>query len=88
MPQFVSLIKDEPTTLYIYPEASDVEAVAKSVAAGRTPAQAGLHWSAACLAEVRAPRYWSRSRLEPMLAEYARRHPAPPPRPTPICREP
>ena len=88
VPQIVSLIKDEPTTLYIYPEAADIDAVARAVATGRPLAQAGPYWSAACLKEVRSPRFWSRQTLEPMLADYGRRHPAPPARPVPICKEP
>ena len=84
--QILSLIKDEPTTLYIYPEASDVDAVSRTLAAGRSLAQAGLYWSAACLKEVRSPRFWASGTLEPILADYRRRHPAPPPRPVPVCK--
>ncbi len=87
VPQILSLIKDEPTTLYIYPEASDVDAVVRAVAASRPLTQAGLYWNAACLREIDSPRYWPKGTLEPMLAEYVRRHPPPPSRPMPFCKE-
>ncbi|MGN8117728.1 hypothetical protein [Labrys sp. 22185] len=83
--QILSMVKDYPTTLYIYPEAADVSNVARAVAAGQSPARAGLYWNAACLREIGAPKYWSRQVLEPVLAQYKLDHPAPPPRPTPIC---
>ncbi len=85
VPKIVAMVKDDPTTLYIYPGASDVEAVARAVAAGQSPARTGSYWNEACLKEIRSPRYWSREMLEPIIAEYRRDHPAPPPRPLPLC---
>ncbi|CAM5774699.1 hypothetical protein LMIY3S_04653 [Labrys miyagiensis] len=83
--QILAMVKDDPTTLYIYPAAADVDAVARAVAAGQSPSRAGLYWNASCLRAIGAPRYWPRGVLEPMIAQYKRDHPAPPPRPTPIC---
>ena len=83
--QIDALVKDRPTTLYIYPEASDIHAVARAVAAGRSPDREGLYWNASCLREIGAPRYWPKQTLEPIIARYRSEHPAPPPRPTPIC---
>ncbi len=86
VPQILAIVKHDPTTLYIYPEAADIDAVARAVAAGRSPSREGLYWNAACLRAIGAPRFWPREGLEPALAAYKREHPAPPPRPAPICR--
>lgn len=72
-----ALTRDNPTTLYIYPEATDIRA------AGR-----GGYWNASCLGEIGAPHYWSRAALEPVIARFKREHPAPPPRPLPLCTGP
>ncbi|MBV8654240.1 MAG: hypothetical protein JO255_22460, partial [Alphaproteobacteria bacterium] len=47
--QILAMVKDDPTTLYIYPAAADVAAVARAVAIGRSPSGAGLYWNASCL---------------------------------------
>jgi hypothetical protein len=78
-------MKDKPTTLYIYPESTDIDAVAQAVRAGRSPSHAGLYWNASCLKEIRAPKYWPKEALEPIIVRYEKNHPAPPPRPTPMC---
>ncbi|MGB6535109.1 MAG: hypothetical protein WBF58_04015 [Xanthobacteraceae bacterium] len=85
--QIISMMKN-PTTLYIYPESADVDAVAQAVAAGRSPSSTGLYWNASCLKEIRAPKFWPKKTLEPILAQYRQDHPAPPPGPTPICKKP
>jgi hypothetical protein len=81
-----SMAKDKPTTLYIYPESHDIDAVAKAVKAGRSPSRAGLYWNVSCLTEIRSPKFWPKETLEPILVQYRKDHPAPPPRPTPICK--
>lgn len=83
-----AMVKNNPTTLYIYPEAADIVAVAGAVAAARAPAREGLYWNASCLRDIGAPRFWPRDRLEPLIARFKADHPAPPPRPTPICTGP
>ncbi len=70
-----ALVEKNPTTLYIYPEASDIRAAAKG----------GGYWDASCRAAIGAPHYWARQVLEPIIARYRAQHPAPPPRPTPLC---
>ena len=70
-----AMVEKSPTTLYIYPEAADVRAAARG----------GAYWDASCRAEIGAPRYWPRQVLEPIIARYRAAHPAPPPRPTPLC---
>ena len=87
VPQIVAMVKNDPTTLYIYPDAADVDAVARAVVAGRSLSRVGLYWNASCLKEIRSPKFWPKETLEPILAEYKKDHPAPPPRPVPICKE-
>jgi hypothetical protein len=83
--QIIPMMKGRPTTLYIYPESGDIDAVAQVVKTGRSPSRAGLYWNASCLKEIGSPKFWPRETLEPILAQYAKDHPAPPQRPTPIC---
>ena len=83
--QILSMVTNDPTTLYIYPDAADVNAVARVVADGQSLPRAGLYWNASCLKEIRSPKFWPKESLEPIIAQYNRDHPAPPPRPTPIC---
>jgi hypothetical protein len=85
--KIVAMVKDDPTTLYVYPEAADIDAVTQAVKAGRSLSRAGLYWNASCLKEIRSPKFWSKKTLDPVLAPKSD-HPAPPPRPTPICKEP
>ena len=84
--QIIPMMKDKPTTLYIYPESADIDAVAQAVKAGRSLSRAGLYWNASCLKEIGAPKFWPKETLEPILAQYKKDHPAPPPQPTPICK--
>ncbi len=86
--QILSMVKGNRTTIYIYPESADINAVAKAVAGGRSPSTAGLYWNQSCLKEIGAPKFWSKETLEPIIAQYKMDHPAPPPRPTPICAMP
>jgi hypothetical protein len=78
-------MKDKPAALYVYPEATDIASVAQALKAGRSPAGDGIYWNASCLREIRAPKFWAKERLEPVLVRYAKDHPAPAPRPTPMC---
>ena len=77
-----ALVRDDPTTLYIYPDARDVDAVAHA-----KHGTSGTYWNAYCLKQIGAPKYWTTRVVAPLLAEYRSLHPAPPPRPTPICGE-
>lgn len=78
--EIAAMVKDDPTTLYIYPEASDIEAM------DRAGTRAGVYWNATCLRQIKAPRYWSAQVLGPLLARWRSQHPPPPRRPTPLCR--
>ena len=84
--QIIATVKDDPTTLYIYPDAADVDAVAQAVKTGRSPSPAGLYWNASCLKEIRSPKFWPKETLGPILAQYKKDHPAPLQPPTPICK--
>lgn len=82
-----AMAKDRPTTLYIYPESTDIDAVAQAVKAGRSLARARLYWNASCLREIRAPKFWPKETLEPVLVEYFKKdRPSPPPQPPPLCK--
>ncbi len=84
----MAMVRNDPTTLYIYPESRDIDAVARAVQAGEGPSRAGLYWNGACLKDIGAPRFWPRESLEPIIARWRAAHPAPPPQPPPICKEP
>jgi hypothetical protein len=84
--QIIPMMKDKPTTLYIYPESDDIDAIAQAVKAGRSPLRSGLYWNASCLKEIRCPKFWPKETLAPILVQYRKDHPAPPPQPTPICK--
>ena len=84
--QIIPMMKDKPTTLYIYPESGDIDAVTQAVKAGRSPSRAGFYWNASCLKEIRSPKFWPKESLEPILVQYRKDHPEPPLRPTPICK--
>ncbi|CCM78750.1 hypothetical protein [Rhizobium mesoamericanum] len=84
-PLVLSMVKVNPTTLYIYPESRDINAVSQAVASGRSLARSGLYWNASCLKEIGAPKFWPKEKLEPIIAQFKKDHPAPPPRPLPIC---
>jgi len=84
--QVIPMMK-EPTTLYIYPESNDIAAVAQALKAGRSLSRAGLYWNASCLKQIGAPKFWPKETLEPILAQYKKDHPAPPPGSIPICKQ-
>ncbi|WP_296738371.1 hypothetical protein [Mesorhizobium sp.] len=86
--QIIPMVKDNPTTLYIYPESRDIAAVARAKTAGQSLSGAGLYWNASCLKEIGSPKFWPKKTLEPIIAQYKQDHPAPPPQPVPICKGP
>ncbi|MDG4882084.1 hypothetical protein [Mesorhizobium sp. WSM4884] len=86
--QIIPMVKDNPTTLYIYPESRDIAAMARTVAARQSASAAELYWNASCLKEIGAPKFWPKRMLEPIIAQYKKDHPLPPPQPVPICKGP
>lgn len=81
----MNMVKDSPTTVYIYPDAAVVKAVEQAEKRGMSPAQAGLYWNSSCIKEIGSPHYWSKDVLEPLIVQYRHDHPGPPPKPTPLC---
>ena len=76
-PQVISAVKDNPTTLYIYPESRDIAALSKG--------KAGVYWNASCLKQIGKPRFWAQDKLGPLIVQYKNDHPTPPPKPIPLC---
>jgi hypothetical protein len=84
--RILALVKDKPTTLYIYPESTDIVAVTRAMKAGWSTWSAGLYWNDSCLREIGSPNFWPKETLEPVLLQYKKDHPQPQPQPPPICR--
>lgn len=84
--EILSLVEGNPTTLYIYPEGRDIDAVAQAVKRGRPLTRAGLYWNAACLEAIRAPKFWPKSKLQPIIDEWRQSLPKQPPLELPICK--
>jgi len=84
--QIIPKMKDGQTTLYVYPESADIQAVAQAVSAKQSPKAGIPYWNASCLKEIRAPKFWPRESLEPILLKYQKDHPPPPPQPIPMCK--
>ncbi len=83
--EIIALVKDNPTTLYIYPEAGDINAVANTITAGASISQAGLYWNTACLTAIGAPKFWPKRTLQPIINNWRRSLPKQPSRDLPIC---
>ena len=84
--EILALVEGNPTTLYIYPEGRDIDAVALAVKRGRSLARAGLYWNAACLKAIGAPRFWPKRALQPIIDEWRQSLPKQPPLELPICK--
>ncbi|WP_371226177.1 hypothetical protein [Roseovarius sp. 2305UL8-3] len=84
--EILALVEDNPTTLYIYPESGDIDAVANTVKAGASVARAGLYWNAACLSAIGAPKFWPKRTLQPIINSWRRSLPKQPPLELPVCK--
>ncbi|MBY6006105.1 murein L,D-transpeptidase catalytic domain family protein [Salipiger bermudensis] len=84
--EILSRVEGNPTTLYIYPEGRDIEAVANAAKAGRSLAQAGLYWNAACMSAIGAPRFWPKRTLQPVIDRWRASLTPAPDRPLPVCK--
>lgn len=84
--EILALTEGNPTTLYIYPEGKDIDAVAKAVQKGRSVQGAGLYWNAACLSTIGAPRFWPKRTLQPVINQWRQSLPKHPPLELPICK--
>lgn len=84
--EIFDVLADKPTTIYIYPESKDIDAVAAAVKARKPLAGEGLYWNASCLREIGAPKFWPQEMLRPIIDAYRKANPPGPPRPLPICK--
>ena len=84
--EILALVEGNPTTLYIYPESSDINAVAKAVKSKRSLSRAGLYWNAACLKAIGTPKFWPKRTLQPIINAWRRSLPKQPPLELPICK--
>ncbi len=87
----ISLVEGNPTSLYIYPESRDIDAVAGAVRSGIAPSEAGLsgaglYWNSACLAAIGAPKFWPKRTLQPVIDLWRQSLPEQPPFVLPICQ--
>lgn len=81
----LKLVEGNPTTLYIYPESGDIDAVAKAVKGGKSLSRAGLYWNTSCLNSIGTPKFWPKKTLQPIINEWRRSLPKRPPFELPIC---
>lgn len=84
--EILSLVERNPTTLYIYPESRDIDAVAKAVKRGKSPASVGAYWNAACLQAIGSPTFWPKQKLQPVINAWRDSLPQSAPRDLPICK--
>lgn len=84
--EILALAEKDPTTLYIYPESGDINAVAQAVKNRRSLSQSGLYWNAACLKTIGAPRFWPKQSLQPVINQWRQSLPKQPPLELPICK--
>ncbi|MEO1308808.1 MAG: hypothetical protein AAFV38_13040 [Pseudomonadota bacterium] len=78
-------VEGNPTTLYIYPESKDINAVAAAVKAGQSLSR-GPYWNAACLRAIGAPKFWPKRTLQPVINAWRDSLPKQPPLELPICK--
>jgi len=83
--EILELVEGNPTTLYIYPESADIEAVANAVTSATPLSRAGLYWNTSCLEEIDAPKFWPKTTLRPIIDQWRQSLPHQPPLSLPIC---
>lgn len=84
--EILALVKGNPTTLYIYPEGRDIDAVASAVKGRRSLSGTGLYWNAACLKAIGAPKFWPKAKLQPVIDRWRASLPEQAPLELPICK--
>ena len=84
--RILAMVQDNPTTLYIYPESGDIDAVAQAVKNREPLSRAGLYWNARCLRAIGAPKFWPNETLRPIIDDWRASLPKRPPRKLPICK--
>lgn len=84
--RIIDLVEGNPTSLYIYPESDDINAVARAVRNGQSPASQGLYWNTTCLSQIGAPQFWPRRQLEPVIRDWRASLTPQPRSELPICQ--
>lgn len=84
--EILALVEGNPTTLYIYPESKDINAVAKAVKQEKSLTRAGVYWNTACLKAIGAPKFWPKRTLQPIINKWRASLPKQLPLELPICR--
>ncbi len=84
--RILAMVQDNPTTLYIYPESGDIDAVANALKDRRSLSRAGLYWNATCLRSIGSPKFWPKETLQPIIDEWRDSLPRGPARQLPICK--
>lgn len=84
--EILALVEGNPTTLYIYPESGDINAVANTMKAGASLSRAGLYWSKACLKAIGSPTFWPKRKLQPIINSWRQSLPKQPPLELPVCK--
>ncbi|MFK7940122.1 MAG: hypothetical protein AB8B82_12125 [Roseovarius sp.] len=83
--EILALVEGNPTSLYIYPEGRDINAVAKAVKKSRSLSGSGLYWNTACLKAIKSPKFWPKRKLQPVINTWRRSLKKQPQRVLPIC---
>ena len=83
--EIIALVEGNPTTLYLYPESADIDAVAAAVKRGQSLGEAGLYWNAQCLARIGRPKFWPKRNLQPIINAWRQSLPQQPPLVLPHC---
>ena len=84
--KILAITKDNPTTLYIYPESGDINAVRKALKGGRLKKGSKLYWNASCLRAIKSPKFWSKKTLQPIINKWRQSLPKFTHRPLRICK--
>lgn len=84
--EIIALVEGNPTSLYIYPESRDIDAVARAVDEQRPLTEAGLYWNTSCLSAIGAPRFWPKAELQPIIDAWRASLPEAPPLELPLCQ--
>jgi len=84
--KILAQVEGNPTTLYIYPESGDINAVVKAVKKRTSLAKVGLYWNAACLKAIGAPKFWPKKSLQPIINAWRQSLPKQKPLVLPICK--
>ncbi|MCV6594464.1 MAG: murein L,D-transpeptidase catalytic domain family protein [Silicimonas sp.] len=84
--EVLDLVRGNPTTLYIYPESGDIDAVARAVKGKRSLKGAGLYWNASCLSKIGTPKFWPKRKLQPIINAWRDSLPSYTYEPLPICK--